>query len=168
MTMNWHQYFFEMSKLAAKRSKDESTQCGAVIVGPSNEVRSTGYNSFPRGVVDDIKERQERPEKYDWIEHAERNACYNAARMGVSLMGCTIYQDWLPCADCARAIIQCGISKIVIDSQSYKNGNKEWDERWGRKLKIALQMLKEAGVTVSIYIHENESLKDYEEYRNEN
>ena len=68
--------FYEMANLVAKKSKDQSTQIGAVIVGPDNEIRSTGYNSFPCGINDDLQERQERPEKYYWIEHAERNALY--------------------------------------------------------------------------------------------
>ena len=69
-----------MANLVAKKSKDQSTQIGAVIVGPDNEIRSTGYNSFPKGLNDDLQERQERPEKYYWIEHAERNALYNASQ----------------------------------------------------------------------------------------
>ena len=62
--VSWDDYFMTMVYLAAMRSKDESTHIGAVIVGPDNEVRSTGYNSFPRGMNDDIKKRQKRPEKY--------------------------------------------------------------------------------------------------------
>ena len=159
--MNWHEYFFEMSDLASKKSKDESTKCGAVIVGPGNEVRSTGYNSFPRGINDELPERQKRPEKYSWIEHAERNAIYNAARMGVSLVGCRIYQDWLPCTDCARGIIQCGIVMVVIDSGSPKNGNKEWEVRWGESLAVSVTMLKEAGVELMVYDRESEMLKEF-------
>ena len=79
--MNWQKYFYEMANLVAKKSKDKSTQIGAVIVGPDNEIRSTGYNSFPTGLNDDLEIRQQRPEKYYWIEHAERNALYNAARL---------------------------------------------------------------------------------------
>ena len=76
--MNWLEYFYDMANLVAKKSKDQSTKIGAVIVGADNEIRSTGYNSFPKGLNDDLQERQERPEKYYWIEHAERNALYNA------------------------------------------------------------------------------------------
>lgn len=160
--MNWHEYFFEMATLAAKKSKDQSTKCGAVIVGPGNEIRSTGYNSFPRGINDEVPERQVRPQKYMWIEHAERNAIYNAARMGVSLVGCRIYQDWLPCTDCARAIIQCGISKIIVDGESPKNGNKEWEERWGESLRVSKQMLGEAGVEINIYDRNNQSIYEFD------
>jgi dCMP deaminase len=160
--MNRHEHFFEMAVLVSQMSKDESTKCGCVIVGPGNEVRSTGYNSFPRGINDDLKERQERPQKYKWIEHAERNAIYNAARMGVSLVNCRLYQDWLPCADCARGIIQCGICEIIIDSGSYKNGNKEWEERWGESLRVSCTMIKEAGVKLSIFDRESKEIRPYD------
>ena len=78
LKMNCPEYFYDMANLVAKKSKDQSTQIGAVIVVPDNEIRSIIYNSFPSGINDDLQERQERPEKYYWIEHAERNALYNA------------------------------------------------------------------------------------------
>ena len=70
----WDQYYLEICKVVALRSKDPNTQIGCVIVGPNHEIRSTGYNSFPRGIRDDVPERLVRPAKYLWIEHAERNA----------------------------------------------------------------------------------------------
>lgn len=159
--MNWHEYFFEMAALAAKKSKDKSTQCGAVIVGPAHEIRSTGYNSFPRGLNDDVEERHARPLKYKWMEHAERNAIYNAARIGVSLHGCTIYQDWLPCCDCARAIIQSGIERLIINGGSSKNGDKEWEERWGESLAVSTEMMQEAKINIYIYNPQTKSISTY-------
>ena len=75
--MNWNKYFMSIAALVSMKSKDQKTHHGAVIVGPNNEIRSTGYNSFVRRLKDDVPERQERPEKYHWFEHAERNAIYN-------------------------------------------------------------------------------------------
>jgi dCMP deaminase len=72
-----------------------------------------GWNGFPRGVDDDVDERHERPAKYLWTEHAERNAIYNAAAIGAATAGCTMYLPWYPCTGCARAIIQSGISEVV-------------------------------------------------------
>ena len=89
--MEWNRYFFNIAEEVKKKSKDKNTQIGAVIVGQDKEIVSTGYNSFPRGIDDNKIERQEKPEKYFWFEHAERNAIYNAARIGVSTKGCTIY-----------------------------------------------------------------------------
>jgi deoxycytidylate deaminase len=66
--MNWKEYFRNIAHQVKLKSKDEKTQIGAVIVGEDNEIVSTGYNSFPRGISDDISERQERPEKYFWFE----------------------------------------------------------------------------------------------------
>lgn len=103
-----------MAYLIALGSKDQRTKLGAVIVGPDDEIRSTGFNSFPRGLNDDLSERQEQPEKDFWFEHAERNAIYNAVRIGVSLKGCTLFTQRVPCEACARAIVQAGIDKVVI------------------------------------------------------
>ena len=110
--MEFYEYFIKLADVVAEKSKDRSTKVGVVVVGPDREIRSTGYNGFPRGINDDIDERHERPAKYDWTEHAERNAVYNAARMGQSLKDCTMYFNWepCPCVDCARAIIQAGIT----------------------------------------------------------
>lgn len=117
--MKWSEYFINIAEQVKLKSKDERTQIGAVIVGVDNEIVSTGYNSFPRGINDDIPERQERPEKYFWFEHAERNAIYNAARIGVSTLGTTMYMTCgISCADCARAIISAGIKKVVFRSLS--------------------------------------------------
>ena len=81
--MNWTEYFLNIAETVKLKSKDKRTQIGAVIVGRDNEIVSTGYNSFPRGIDDEVDERQVRPEKYYWIVHAEMNAILNAARIGV-------------------------------------------------------------------------------------
>ena len=114
--MRWVEYFQNLAHQVKLKSKDERTQIGAVIVGKDKEIVSTGYNSFPRGIKDNVKERQERPEKYFWFEHAERNAIYNAARIGVSTKGCTMYLSCgIPCSDCARGIINAGITRIFCE-----------------------------------------------------
>ena len=100
----------------ADRSKDPNTQVGCIIVGADdNNIRTTGYNSFPRGIRDDVPERFERPEKYYWIEHADRNAIYSAARNGPPLNKSRMYLPGLPCMDCGRAIIQVGIIEVIYD-----------------------------------------------------
>lgn len=122
--MNWDQYFLSLLPLIAQRSKDPNTKVGCVIVGPDNAIRSTGYNSFPRGINDNVPERKERPEKYYWIEHADRNAIFAAAKIGTPLDGCTMYLTGLPCMDCARAIIQVGICKVKYDAAN--------QEKWAK------------------------------------
>ena len=135
----WDETFLEICDVIAKKSKDESTKVGCVIVGENNEILSVGYNCFPCGIIDNDPDRQIRPDKYMWLEHSERNAIYNAARNGTRLENSTIYIPWHPCSDCARAIIQVGIKEIVL-------GTSEIMERWGRSCEIAATMLKEAGI----------------------
>jgi dCMP deaminase len=145
--MNWQEYFRNIVHQVKLKSKDERTQIGALIVGVDNEIVSTGYNSFPRGIVDSRPERQERPEKYYWFEHAERNAIYNAARIGVSTKGCTMYLTCgIPCADCARGIINAGIKTIYCERSGGAVGDK-WSESAIRSMK----MFNEAGVEVKFY-----------------
>ena len=143
--ISWDDLFMNMVYLMASKSKDESTHIGAVIVGESNEVVSTGYNSFPRGIDDNVPERQERPGKYPWFEHAERNAVYNAARIGVSTLGCRMYTNGVPCTGCARGIINSGIKEVIVDKK-WNDGN--WDGKWSEEAEMSMIMFKEAGVSV--------------------
>ena len=145
--MNWIEYFYNIAEEVKKKSKDKNTQIGAVIVGIDKEIVSTGYNSFPRGIDDERAERQEKPEKYFWFEHAERNAIYNAARIGVSTKGCTMYLTCgIPCADCARGIINAGISKIYV-----RKGGGAQSQKWLDSGERSRQMFKEAGVQIEWY-----------------
>ena len=146
--MEWTEYFLNIAEQVKRKSKDQSTQIGAVIVGEDKEVLSTGYNSFPRGLDDSLPERQERPEKYFWMEHAERNAIYNAARIGVSLKNSTIYlTSGLPCMDCARGIVNSGI-KTVYCKQVCTTKNKD---KWDESQKKSLELLGECDVDVIYY-----------------
>ena len=151
----WADTWFEICHVVAKRSKDKRTKLGAVIIGPDNELRSLGYNSFPRGINDNKEERQESPEKYHWFEHAERNAIYNACRTGTPLKGCTLYVPLTPCCDCARAIIQAGITKVAIETSEIP---EHWD---GNTVLKSIVMFNEAGV--DIYYHKKEKEKNNED-----
>lgn len=140
-------WYLAMAYLVATSSKDRKTKYGAVIVGPYGEIRSTGHNGFPRGCDDYAESRHQRPEKYFWTEHAERNAIYNAARVGTPLDGCTLYVQGCPCADCARAIIQSGIAKVVV--------HKDWEDRtppkWQEHADRSKAMFEETGVEYVIW-----------------
>ena len=113
--LTWDELFILQAALISQKSKDPSTKVGCVIVGDDNAVLSMGFNGFPRGVEEDYDNRWNRPEKYNWVEHAERNAIYNAARNGIKLAGTRLYLNYepKPCADCARAIIQSGIIEVI-------------------------------------------------------
>lgn len=140
--------FMALSRAASGLSKDRSTKLGAIILGKGFEVRALGYNGFPRGVNDDVPERHERPAKYQWTEHAERNAIYNAARVGTPLEGCRILLDSVIfcCSDCARAIINVGIRQVVVFRRP--DSDLERQQRWQVDESIARTMFAEAGVDV--------------------
>lgn len=145
--IGWQTYFLQMADTVRLKSKDPNAQVGAIIVGPEKQILSTGFNGFPRNIDDDVPARWERPVKYEWIEHAERNAIYNAARHGIILHGASMYIFGFapPCSDCARAIIQTGIQRIVVGRIS---GSSNWEQQWAVSLKIAQEMLSEAGIIV--------------------
>ena len=143
----WDDYFMTMVYLVAAKSKDKRTHVGAVVVGPKNEVRSMGYNSFPRGLNDNVPERQEKPEKYFFFAHAEDNAINNAAFIGVSLRDCRMYTNGVPCSNCARGIINTGITKVIVDYSWDKENLKKWVE----ECKRSLQMFKECGVGIKYW-----------------
>jgi dCMP deaminase len=145
---NWDRRFMELARHIATWSKDRSTKVGVVIVGLDNDVRATGYNGFPRGIDDDVEDRHDRPHKYRWTEHAERNAIYNAARAGVPLAGCRMYLPWFPCMDCARAIVQSGIDELVALEPDVTHAT------WGEDFLYALELLTEAGVKVRWFAEE--------------
>ena len=141
---NWDDYYLGICKVVARRSKDPNTKIGCVIVGPAHEIRTTGYNSFPRGIRDDVPERSQRPTKYLWIEHAERNAICNAARCGTALEHCTIYVEIMPCMDCARAIVQAGIREVVISSERMSQYSSDY---YNQHFGMVEVLFAEAGVT---------------------
>ena len=126
----------------ASWSKDRSAGVGAVIAGSDNVIRSVGYNGFPRGVDDFAFHRHQRPLKYVWTEHAERNAIYNAVRIGVPITGCTMYLPWFPCMDCARAIVQVGLVELVAIEPDREH------PRWGDDFRNAIELFDETGIKV--------------------
>lgn len=143
--MSWSSRFIQMADLLAGWSKDPSTKVGAVIVDPEMKtVIATGFNGLPRNVEDREERMTERPDKYKWTEHAERNAIYNAARNGHKTEGCVLYMNFepCPCTDCARAIIQAGIRRVVGPDRKFEGKGRQWTY----DLAVAETMLHEAGV----------------------
>jgi dCMP deaminase len=145
--MNWDQYWIEMAKTASLKSKDRSTKVGAVIVNADNDLISTGFNAFCRGLDDDIESRHERPAKYDFTAHAEENSILNCARTGVSCKRCILYLNFAPtcCITCSRAIIQSGI-KCVVGDDIYFTGKGNWDE----SMRKGAELMWEAGIDLYV------------------
>ncbi|MCH4285101.1 MULTISPECIES: deoxycytidylate deaminase [Bacillota] len=136
--LTWDEYFMGLAHLSAKRSKDPSTQVGAVIVSKDHRVVGIGYNGFPNGCSDDEfpwdREGEFAQTKYPFVVHAELNAILNS---NSDLRGCSIYVSLFPCNECAKAIIQSGISRIVYESDKYADTDGT---------KASKRMLKAAGV----------------------
>jgi len=139
------EYYMGLATAAGAASKDRSVQVGCVFVGPDGDVRATGYNGFPRGVDDEVEERHQRPEKYLWSEHAERNAIYNAARAGVALKGCRVFIPWFPCMDCARALVQVGVVEMIAVRPDLD------DPKWGPDFRRVFVLLEEGRVLVRYF-----------------
>lgn len=136
-------YLYEAYLYAQGNSKDPSTWNGAVIVG--YDVIAQGANHFPNGVVES-SERWERPLKYSFVEHAERNAIYDAASEGEATKGKRMFCPWFACADCARAIVQSGIVSVT----GLKKPFDLTPDHWIESVLIGHQILKEGGVVVRV------------------
>lgn len=123
--LSWDEFFMGVALLAAERSKDPSTQVGACIVNEDKKIISTGYNGAPKGYDDDKcmcweREGEFLHTKYAYVCHAELNAILNSP---APVKGCTIYVALFPCNECAKAIIQSGITEIVYLSDKYKDAD---------------------------------------------
>lgn len=145
---SWDEYFMNLVRMTAMRSPDPSTKTGAVIVSQEGVILSTGYNGLPRS-VEHKPEFFERPLKYKYIEHAERNAIYNATRSGAILKGAKMYASFMSCAECMRAIIQCGITEYIFDAAG--QAEMVYSGRWDETEEISPHMAAMAGVKVTQY-----------------
>lgn len=123
--LSWDDYFIALAKLSAMRSKDPSTQVGAVIVGLDNRILSIGYNGTPNGYPDDDfpwdREGDHLSTKYYYVCHAELNAILNYRGSRKDLENAKIYVVLFPCNECAKAIIQSGIKEVIYLSNKYEN-----------------------------------------------
>jgi dCMP deaminase len=138
----WDGRFLDLALFIAEWSKDPSTKVGAVLVRPDRTVAAVGFNGFPRGVLDHPERYDDRPTKYEMVVHAELNALLSTRE---SVEEYTLYVTPLPpCSQCAAAIIQRGIGKVVIAM------DKELPETWAKKWKVSSTMFSEAGVAVCV------------------
>ena len=142
MSSKWDTRFLDLAQHIAGWSKDPSTKVGCIVVGEDREIRSTGFNGFPRGIADDSDRLSNRELKYPLICHAEENAIMHAARIGLSLKGCTAYVTWPPCTRCARSLIQAGVVEVVYPMDC------EVPERWMADFDMSSSMMEEAGIKI--------------------
>jgi dCMP deaminase len=147
---SWDELFMRAAYEIARKSKDKRTKIGAVLVRDKIALVH-GYNGLPRQCNDDAPERQERPEKYFWFEHAERNAVYACARFGIRSEDATMFTQGIPCADCARAVIQAGIKEIVVHKQWQDYEKLIRREKWDESGIRSKTMFLESGVNVRVF-----------------
>jgi dCMP deaminase len=133
-------------RLAALYSNDPATQNGAILVNRDGEPIGTGVNRFPHRVKV-TPERLERPKKYSFMEHAERNAIYDAARKGNATVFGVLYCPWYACADCARAIIEAGIIRVIGHKQMFDRT----PEHWKASILEGNEMFQDAGIEILQY-----------------
>ncbi len=143
--ISWDEYFMGIALFSAQRSKDNSTQVGACIVNNEKKIVSVGYNGMPTGCIDDEMPWERTGEcsldkKYPVVCHAELNAILNSSMHGVS--GATLYVTLFPCNECAKAIIQCGIKKVIYLENKYADTES---------VKASVMMLEKCGVAVEEY-----------------
>ena len=138
--LSWDEYFMGIAYLSAMRSKDPSTQVGACIIDEDKKIIGIGYNGFPIGSNDDEmpwgKEGDFLDTKYPYVVHAELNAILNSIK---SLKNCTIYVTHFPCNECAKAIVQSGIKKVIYYSDKHKHKDS---------VKASRRILENAGLNI--------------------
>ena len=142
--ISWDEYFMGVAKLSGMRSKDPNSQVGACIVSQDNKILSMGYNGFPRACSDDefpwAREGDAFDTKYVYVVHSELNAILNYR--GGSLEGAKLYVSMFPCNECAKAIIQSGIKKVIYDINKYPDSVS---------VLASKRMLRAAGIEVYQY-----------------
>ncbi len=131
----------ELAIATARRSPSRPRKVGAVLVLADGATTLATCNDFPVGVRD-TEARHAHPDRLLWIEHAERNAIFAAARSGLPTAGATLIATFHPCADCARAIVQAGIATLYTLAPDFA------DPLWGNAFLCSRTVLEEGGVQV--------------------
>jgi dCMP deaminase len=113
MKINKHKYWMSIAEAVSLRSHDTETKVGAILVkNDTGMVVATGHNGFVRGAPDD-KLPTTRPDKYEYIVHAEENLIAHCAKSGISVDDCTLVITLSPCQKCLRLMWQAGITTVI-------------------------------------------------------
>jgi dCMP deaminase len=140
----WDIRFIQLAHLVKEWSKDPSTKCGCVLVR-DRRILATGYNGLPAGLSDDLSLLNNREYKLNVVIHAEKNAIFNAAKNGASTEGAIAYVNFHPCSQCASALIQAGVVRVICPNPNTA------PERWLSNFLVARDLLFEAGVRHTYY-----------------
>lgn len=140
---DWDSYWMDLAYKVAHRSKDPRTKIGTLLIR-QNSIISTGYNGFPRHVVDSKDRYENRNEKYKFVAHSEANSVFTAARLGISTDNSICYTMGIPCHECMKALIQGGIKEIVC--------HKQWPDMthsvWLESVNYSKIMALESGINI--------------------
>jgi len=131
----WTKRFMALAQEAASWSKDPDCKVGAVIVSTDKRLFTVGYNGFPTGIYDGYT-MMDKDKKLALTVHAEVNAIVNARR---DLTGWTMYCTKAPCLDCAKAMIQAGITTAHCPEPKISSS-------WYEENMQALGLLNAAGI----------------------
>lgn len=138
--MNLSKYY-PIAESVATLSKDPNTKVGALVIDKRGSIRAVGYNGFPRGVNDAPGRYADRNMKLRLVAHAEANAIANAASTGTPLLGCSMVVTKFPCRECAKMIINAGISSIYTPSFNDSDS-------WADSCRDSILMFEESGVEI--------------------
>lgn len=147
---SWDDYFMEIAHTVSKRATCDRGRSGCVIAR-DRQILVTGYVGSPKGLphCDDAGHQMKKLLHEDGhtsmhcvrTVHAEQNAICQAARLGISIEGATLYCRMTPCRVCAMLIINCGIRRVVCEKKYHDGQESE-------------ALLKEAGVRVEYFSQE--------------
>lgn len=146
---SWDELFIRKTYLIASKSKDYRTKIGAILVKDNHQI-AEGYNGLCKGVLDLPHRIGDRANKYIWVEHAERNCCFMAAKLGISTVGSVLYCQGLPCVDCARALIQSGVKEVCFHKE-FQDIVLTMTSPWVNLLEYSILMFKETKVKVRAF-----------------
>ena len=131
----WDRKFLALAQHISTWSKDPSKKIGAVAVGRNRNILATGYNGFPKGIMDTEERLNDRETKYELVVHAEMNCIYNAVENGVSLKGAHLYVYGLPiCHECAKGVVQVGIGRVIVEDTVCTI--KRWSDSFDKSKRI--------------------------------
>lgn len=139
MKPSWTNYFLGLAKVVSQRSHDIHTKHGCIITDQYNRILGVGYNGFPRG-LNDINLPTARPEKYDWMIHAERNALSNCV---VRPDNGIAYVTGQCCNDCIMSLYQEGVREVIM---SNSHGTHIFDDN---QKEIFQTFIKMSGIKIS-------------------
>lgn len=145
MKTNWKK-LLKIAYIDAQKSTNISTQNAAILVDDNDNIILSATNSFPKGVAENNKRQQDKSIRQKYSIHAERNVIYNAAKLGIKTDGLIMVCPWATCTECAWAIIQSGIKKLVTHKQALDRSNE-----WKEDIEFAFKMLREAKIEIIIF-----------------